>query len=95
MGQKQRMGGKGLVGKPRLLVLDELAANLDRKTEEAIIQNIKAMKTRMTLLVSTYSNAFDSIADQILLLEDNQSIRIGHEEVADLVKLQSTLNQLA
>ena len=84
MGQKQRMGlARALLGKPRLLVLDEVTANLDRKTEEAIIQNIKAMKTRMTLLVSTHSNAFDSIADQILLLGRQPVYQnISHEEVA-------------
>ena len=72
MGQKQRLGlARALLGKPRLLVLDEVTANLDPETEKVIIRNVDAMKTGMTILVSTHSNAFDGIANQILDLGDS------------------------
>ena len=69
MGQKQRLGmASALLRKPQILILDEVTANLDKKTEQAIIKNIDKMKTNMTILVSTHSDAFDNIADQILEL---------------------------
>ena len=72
MGQKQRLGmARALLRQPEILILDEVTANLDRKTELALIQNIMKMKDNMTILVSTHSNAFDDIADQILELGDN------------------------
>ena len=70
MGQKQRLGlARALLRRPKILVLDEITANLDGNTETAIIRNIANMKSRMTILVSTHSNAFDDITDQILELD--------------------------
>ena len=76
MGQKQRLGlARALLGKPRLLVLDEVTANLDSEAEKVIISNIYAMKTGMTILVSTHSNAFDEIANQILDLGNSSILK--------------------
>jgi len=44
-------------------VLDEITANLDENTEMSVINNIKKLKSRMTILVATHSTAFDQIAD--------------------------------
>ena len=81
MGQKQRLGlARALLRRPKILVLDEITANLDGNTETAIIRNIANMKSRMTILVSTHSNAFDGITDQILGLDgsaDNPKKDIG------------------
>jgi ABC-type multidrug transport system fused ATPase/permease subunit len=72
MGQKQRLGlARELLGKTWLLVLDEVTSNLDPVTEKVIIRNVDAMKTGMTILVSTHSNAFDGITNQILDLGDS------------------------
>ena len=80
MGQKQRLGlARALLRRPEILILDEVTANLDRKTEEAIIQNIEKLKTKMTILVSTHSTAFDSIADQILELGESPAYSIRTE----------------
>jgi ABC-type multidrug transport system fused ATPase/permease subunit len=73
MGQKQRLGlARALLRNPEILILDEVTANLDRKTEKVIIENIVKLKTRMTVLVSTHSTAFDCFADQILELGEEQ-----------------------
>ena len=74
MGQKQRLGmARALLRDPQILILDEVTANLDPKTEASLVENIEKMKSNMTILVSTHSNAFDDIADQILELGDNQT----------------------
>jgi ABC-type bacteriocin/lantibiotic exporter with double-glycine peptidase domain len=77
MGQKQRLGlARALLRKPEILILDEVTANLDRKTEDAIIKNIAKLKEKMTILVSTHSVAFDSITDQILELGEEPTYSI-------------------
>ena len=58
------------------LILDEITANLDRSTEKQIIRNIAKMKSKMTILVSTHSAAFDDIADQILELGEEPTYSI-------------------
>lgn len=64
MGQKQRLGlARALLRNPKLLVLDEITANLDKNTEQSVISNIKKIKDNTTLIVATHSNAFDEICD--------------------------------
>ena len=82
MGQKQRLGlARALLRNPEILILDEVTANLDRKTEEAITRNIAKLKKGMTILVSTHSVAFDGIADQILELGEEPTYSIKTQTV--------------
>jgi len=77
MGQKQRLGlARALLRRPEVLILDEITANLDSSTEKQIIRNIAKMKSKMTILVSTHSAAFDDIADQILELGEEPTYSI-------------------
>lgn len=67
MGQKQRIGlARALLRKPKILVLDEITANLDRNTEAAVIDNIKQLSSKMMIFIATHSSAFDEIADVVL-----------------------------
>jgi len=82
MGQKQRLGlARALLRNPEILILDEVTANLDRKTEKAITRNIAKLKKGMTILVSTHSVAFDGIADQILELGEEPTYSIKTQTV--------------
>ena len=82
MGQKQRLGlARALLRNPEILILDEVTANLDRKTEKAITRNIAKLKNGMTILVSTHGVAFDGIADQILELGDEPTYLIKSQTV--------------
>ena len=67
MGQKQRLGlARALLRKPKILILDEITANLDNETEKKIVGNIESLKKEMTVLVATHSSAFDKIADKMI-----------------------------
>jgi len=71
MGQKQRIGlARALLRRPKILVLDEITANLDKETELKIVANIKELKKQMTVLVATHSGAFDSLSDVLIDFSD-------------------------
>ena len=64
MGQKQRIGlARALLRNPKILVFDEITANLDKKTEFEIVKNLKKIKTHYTIIIASHSNAFDDFTD--------------------------------
>lgn len=68
-GQKQRLSlARALLRNPIVLILDEATANLDSETEAVIIETLRKLRGKMTLLVVTHRPALESIADQILVL---------------------------
>lgn len=72
MGQKQRLGlARALLRQPKILVLDEITANLDLNTETTVINNIKKLKADMIILIATHSAAFDQIADVVVDFNNN------------------------
>ena len=60
-GQLQRvLLARALVGEPRILILDEPTANIDQRLEGEIFDLLKALNTRMTILVVSHDIAFIS-----------------------------------
>lgn len=60
-GQLQRvLLARALVGEPRILILDEPTANIDQRMESEIFDLLKALNTRMTILVVSHDVAFIS-----------------------------------
>jgi ABC-type multidrug transport system fused ATPase/permease subunit len=54
-GQKQRLTiARAFLRDPRLLVLDEPSANLDEATEEAVVNTLKALKGRCTVIIVSH-----------------------------------------
>lgn len=69
-GQKQRIClARALLREPRLLILDEATANLDKKTEEAIIESLRQLKGLVTMVIATHRSQPLTLADQIISLE--------------------------
>jgi ATP-binding cassette, subfamily C, bacterial len=72
-GQRQRISlARALVGSPRVLILDEVTSALDPQTEKGIVDNIKALAGRYTVIVITHRPAWTKIADQLFVVKSGK-----------------------
>lgn len=62
---------RSLVQNRNIVILDEVTANLDKKTEDDIVNLIYDNFKNKTLIIITHSNAFDEIAHNIIKLEED------------------------
>ncbi len=81
-GQRQRVAlARAFFGQPRIVVLDEPDANLDRDGEEALIRALaNAKNAGMTVVVTTQRTALLRHVDRILLLRDGMIETYGPSE---------------
>ena len=69
-GQKQRLClARALLRDPRLLILDEATANLDEETEGFIVDYLKELKGKVTIVVATHRPRLLTLADQVVELD--------------------------
>jgi len=75
-GQKRRtLVSRALAAKPRLLVLDEPAANMDSESERLLYKTLGAYKGETTILLVTHDTGFvSSLTDRVLCLGDEFKI---------------------
>jgi ABC-type protease/lipase transport system fused ATPase/permease subunit len=78
VGERKRIGlARALYDRPRLIVLDELAANLDEAFCDALKRTIMACTGWGAIVVVTsYSDTFADVADKIVLLDHSGRPRI-------------------
>jgi len=77
-GQKQRVSiARALVGKPRVLLLDDCTASLDAETEAALWQQLDEALPGSTCLVSTHRTATLESADQVIVLGAGRVVETG------------------
>lgn len=70
-GEKQRVNlARGLIAKPRLLLLDEPTASLDPKTTDVVVDMIQAMKQEGTAMLAIFHHPelVDRLADNVVAL---------------------------
>jgi ABC-type bacteriocin/lantibiotic exporter with double-glycine peptidase domain len=76
-GQRQRIAlARALYKEFELLIMDEATAALDLETEKAIIDSIRQIKGRKTILVSTHHPSLANECDLIYKIENKRFIRI-------------------
>lgn len=82
-GQKQRiMLARALAVNPRILLLDDFTARVDRRTERKIMENVSANFPGITLISVTQKIAAVEDYEQIILLMESEIIGKGtHQEL--------------
>jgi ATP-binding cassette subfamily B protein len=77
-GQKQRiMLARALALEPRILLLDDFTARVDRTTERTILQNVRDRYPGLTLVTVTQKIASVEDYDQIILLMEGEVLASG------------------
>ena len=83
VGQKQRLAiARGLVSPAPILVLDEPTAALDPETENALVEALKAERSRRLLIVIAHRLSTIRTADRICFLDAGRIVETGsHDEL--------------
>ena len=89
-GQRQRIAiARALVGRPRLLILDEATAALDPETEAAIWSTVARLRGKTTVVAISHQPALVGVADRVYRIEGGSARLVerepaGAEEVASV-----------
>jgi ATP-binding cassette subfamily B protein len=84
-GQKQRLAlARALVGKPKILILDDCTSALDSRTEAALWEKLHEVLPGMTALLITHRPDTLQRADGIFVFDDGRIVEAGTH--ADLVE---------
>jgi ATP-binding cassette subfamily B multidrug efflux pump len=77
-GQKQRLAlARALVGKPKILILDDCTSALDSRTEAALWERLHEVMPEMTAVLITHRPDTLERADRIYVLEDGRVAETG------------------
>jgi len=89
-GQRQRLAiARALVHEPRLLILDEATSHLDPEAQMAVIETVKHLKGRLTILAVAHQDLLMQAADRIYRLADGHvNLMPTREEAASLEQHQ-------
>ena len=75
-GQIQRIGiARALYFNPEILILDEITSSLDSLTEQQILDVIKNLKDKMTIILITHKKSTMVICDEIFELNKKKIIK--------------------
>ena len=79
-GQRQRIAiARALVGKPRLLILDEATAALDPETEAAIWATVSRLRGKTTVVGISHQPALIAVADRVYRIDSGRSELVERE----------------
>ena len=72
-GQKQRIGiARALLSSPKVLVMDESTSALDSETENSILELLKNLKPRLTIVAIAHRLSTLANSDRIIYLADGR-----------------------
>ena len=80
-GQKQRLTiARALVGRPKILMLDDSSSALDLATESKLKKALAALPWHPTIIIVSQRASSVLEADQILVLDDGKCVGLGKHE---------------
>ena len=84
-GQKQRLAiGRALLKEPKILILDESISNIDKESEDLILNLIQKLKEKMTIILITHRLNTVLQADHIYYLDNKKVAEEGSfEEISN------------
>ncbi len=78
-GQKQRLAlARALVGKPKILILDDCTSALDSHTETALWECLEAVMPDMTVIMITHRPDILKNTDMIFVMDEGMIIECGY-----------------
>ena len=77
---------RALVRKPRLLVLDEVTAALDARTEAEICANLCDLKSTTTILAISHQPALVKAADRVYRVDDGTITQVSSAQDPRVIK---------
>jgi ATP-binding cassette subfamily B protein len=82
-GQKQRLAlARALIGKPKILILDDCTSALDSRTETALWDRLHLVMPELTAILITHRPDTLERADRIFVLEEGKVVESGtHAEL--------------
>jgi len=82
-GQKQRLAlARALVGKPKILILDDCTSALDARTEAVLWDRLHEVMPELTCFIVTHRPATLEKADEVIVLDDGKiAERGGHVDL--------------
>ncbi|OGK12575.1 MAG: hypothetical protein A2W80_14540 [Candidatus Riflebacteria bacterium GWC2_50_8] len=93
-GQRQRLSiARALVGRPELLLMDDITASLDAANEKKLWADLAAEYGAITCLIVTHRMATAMMADRIIVLKDGRIEASGTH--AELIDTSETYRDLA
>lgn len=93
-GQRQRLSiARALVGRPQLLLMDDITASLDAANEKKLWADLETEYGNITCLIVTHRMATAMMADRIIVLKDGRIEAIGTHHA--LMQTSDTYRELA
>ena len=84
-GQKQRISiARALIRNPKLLVLDDCLSAVDTETEEIILNELRALPQKPSIVFVSHRISTLRNCEQILVMDEGEIIEMGSPE--DLMK---------
>jgi ATP-binding cassette subfamily C protein len=84
-GQRQRIAlARAIVHQPQLLILDEVTASLDPKTEAEICATLRALQGSTTIISVSHQPALIAAADTVYQIRDGVVSEVNQEKISTL-----------